>query len=302
MNQHLEVFLKVVEMKSFSKAAEQLHMTQPAVSQYIRSLEDTMGVKLLERTNKYVRLNKAGKIVYHHAKEMKEIHGKMVRLIDDLTHQASGPLSIGASYTFGEYILPKIIAAIKAQYPDISPAVTIGNTAKIAELVTNHQLDVGVVEGHFKEVSDLQSEAFAKDRMVIVASATHPLTQLKEPITTNHLTEQTWILRETGSGTREAAENVFKQLGFYPSAVMHFSSTQPIKSMVEAGVGISLLSDWAIQKELDYGHLKILDVPGLPYARNFSIVTGSPFQTKALSAFLELVRNGKELEKARVRN
>ncbi|MBT2572210.1 LysR family transcriptional regulator [Planococcus sp. ISL-110] len=295
MDQRLEVFLKVVEKKNFSKAAEELHMTQPAVSQYIRSLEDSTGVKLLERTNKYVRLNKAGEIVYHHAIEIKELYAKMNHLLDDLTNKASGSIAIGASYTFGEYLLPRIIAEAKERYPDIKPFVTIGNTTTIAGLVLSHQLDVGIVEGHFKDVQELKTEPFAEDRMVIVASAAHPLACRKEPVTMDELIEETWILRELGSGTREASENVFKQFSITPQSIMHFSSTQPIKAMVEAGMGISLLSEWAIQKELRYGDIKVLDIKELPYTRDFSIVTRSPFQTKALSAFLELLKSHKEL-------
>lgn len=295
MDQRLEVFLKVIEKKNFSKAAEELHMTQPAVSQYIRSLEDITGVKLLERTNKYVRLNKAGEIVYHHAIEIKELYAKMNHLLDDLTNKASGSIAIGASYTFGEYLLPRIIAEAKEQYPDIKPTVTIGNTTTIAGLVLSHQLDVGIVEGHFKEVQELKTEPFAEDRMVIVASADHPLASLKKPIGIQDLVKETWILRELGSGTREASENVFKQFSLAPQSIMHFSSTQPIKAMVEAGMGISLVSEWAIQKELRYGDIKVLDVKEMPYTRDFSIVTRSPFQTKALSAFLELLKSHKEL-------
>lgn len=295
MDQRLEVFLKVIEKKNFSKAAEELHMTQPAVSQYIRSLEDSMGVKLLERTNKYVRLNKAGEIVYHHAIEIKELYAKMDHLLDDLTNKASGSIAIGASYTFGEYLLPRIIAEAKEQFPDIKPTVTIGNTTTIAGLVLSHQLDVGIVEGHFKGVQKLKTEPFAEDRMVVVASANHPLIHRKKPILMKDLIEETWILRELGSGTREASENVFKQFSIVPQSLMHFSSTQPIKAMVEAGMGISLVSEWAIQKELRYGDLKVVEVEGLPYTRDFSIVTRSPFQTKALSAFLDLLKSHREL-------
>lgn len=301
MNQALEVFIKVVEEKNFSKAAKLLHMTQPAVSQYIRSLETAMGVKLLERTNKYVRLNKAGEIVYHHAKEIIEIYGKMHHLVEDLSNQATGKLSVGASYTFGEYILPFIIAELQGSFPNIETAVTIANTSVIADLVASHQLDVGIVEGHFKERAELHSEIFAEDQMVIFASSNHELAQSKKPIAINQLAEQSWILREAGSGTREAAENVFRQYNFYPSAVMQFSSTQPIKAMVEAGTGISLLSEWAIQKELSYGDLKVLPIEGMPYSREFAIVTNSPFQTKALSIFVDLLRSNKELKKVHVR-
>lgn len=297
MNQALEVFIKVVEEQNFSKAAKQLHMTQPAVSQYIRSLETTMGIKLLERTNKYVCLNKAGEIVYHHAKEITELYGKMRHLVEDLSNQATGKLSVGASYTFGEYILPGIIAELKESFPNIEAAVTISNTSVIAGLVMSHQLDVGIVEGRFKERPELQSEVFAQDQMIIFSSPDHALAQSQKPITIKQLAEQTWILRESGSGTREAAENVFRQYNFSPSSMMQFSSTQPIKAMVEAGTGISLLSEWAIQKELRYGDLEILPVEGMPYSREFAIVTSSPFQTKALSVFLELLRSKKELKK-----
>ena len=102
MEQSLIVLIKVVEKENFSRAAKELHMTQPAVSQYIRTLEENIGVRLLERTNKYIRLNKAGEIVYHHAKEITGLHAKMQNLADDLVNKASGPISIGAGYTFGE--------------------------------------------------------------------------------------------------------------------------------------------------------------------------------------------------------
>ncbi|XJZ27518.1 LysR family transcriptional regulator [Bacillota bacterium Lsc_1132] len=295
MDQQLQVFVTVVEKKNFSRAAEELHMTQPAVSQYIRTFEEAIGVRLLERTNKYVRLNKAGEIVYHHAKEIVGLYERMQNLVDDLTNKASGPLSIGASYTFGEYVLPHIIAKMHGKYPDIKPVVTIGNTAKIADLVMGHHLDVGIVEGHFKETRELQTEEFAEDMMVVVASPDHPLASKKDEVVIKNLAEQTWILREAGSGTREAAENVFQRFEISPANIMHFSSTQPIKEAVEAGLGISLLSQWAIQKELRNGDLQILDVKGMPFARQFSIVTTSPFQTKALQVFLELLRTNKEL-------
>lgn len=226
----------------------------------------------------------------------------MHRLIDDMSSQASGKLAIGASYTFGEYILPRIIAELKERFPDISTVVTISNTSNIADLVRSHQLDVGIVEGSFKEKSELQSEIFAKDRMVVISSPTHTLAQSNEKLSAKQLEKETWILREAGSGTREAAEKVFEKLEFHPSAVMQFSSTQPIKSMVEAGVGISLMSEWAIQKEVYYGDLMSLPIEGSPYLRYYSIVTSSPFRTKALSVFIELLKSDQEFKKTLIEN
>ncbi|GGB42186.1 LysR family transcriptional regulator [Lentibacillus populi] len=293
MDQHLQVFVTVAEKKNFSRAAEELHMTQPSVSQYIRTFEENIGTRLLERTNKYVRLNKAGEIVYHHAKEILGLYTNMQHLVDDLVNKAKGPLSIGASYTFGEYLLPRIIANLLETYPDIHPTVTIGNTSEIADLVATHQLDVGIVEGHFKD-QQLRVEEFAEDYMVVVASPNHILAK-KRGVEILDLEKVTWIVREKGSGTREATEKVFHRFKLSPAKLMNYGSTQPIKEAVEAGLGISLLSRWAIQKELRNGDLNIINIKGLPFSRKFSIVTKSPFQTKALEVFLGSLRNNKML-------
>ncbi len=295
MDVPLKVFVTVAEKRSFSRAAEELHMTQPAVSQYIRTLEENMGTRLLDRTNKYVRLNKAGEIVYHHAIEINGLYTRMQNLLGDLTNKASGPLTVGASYTFGEYILPHIIAKMIKLYPDIQPTITIGNTAKIASLVLSHQLDVGIVEGHFKNEQQLQIEEFAEDYIVVVASPEHPFGNRNGDVTMMELEKQTWILREEGSGTREAAEKAFQHFHISPESIMSFSSTQPIKEAVEAGLGISMLSQLSIQKEIRNGDLQVVNVKGMPFARQFSLVTASPFQTKALQVFINQLRQHQQL-------
>lgn len=293
MDQHLQVFVSVVEKQNFSRTAEELHMTQPAVSQYIRTLENNIGTRLLERTNKYVRLNKAGEIVYHHAKEILGLYTNMQNLVDDLVNKANGPLTIGASYTFGEYVLPRIIANLQEIHPDIQPTLTIGNTSEIADLVATHQLDVGIVEGHFKD-QQLHVEEFAEDYMVVVASSNHVLAQ-KKHVEIRDLENETWIVREKGSGTREATEKMFRSFEFSPVKLMNFGSTQSIKEAVEAGLGVTMLSQWAIQKELRNGDLSIVPIKGLPFSRQFSIITKSSFQTKALEVFIALLRDNKIL-------
>ncbi|WP_077603929.1 LysR family transcriptional regulator [Oceanobacillus sojae] len=295
MDNHLQIFITVAENQSFSKAAEEHYMTQPAVSQYIRALEDSVGMRLLERSNKYVRLNKAGEIVYHYGKEILGLYTTMQNLVDDLVNRANGPLAIGASYTFGEYVLPRIIADMLERYPNIEPAVTIGNTAKIADLVATHQLDVGIVEGHFNR-KEIIIEEFAEDEMVIVASSENKLLYKKEEIDLSDLVKETWVVRERGSGTREATEKFFQRFDITPSRLMHFSSTQSIKESVAAGLGITLLSKWAVQKEVKYGDLKIIPIKGLPFVREFSIITKSPFKTNALEIFIELLRDSKQLK------
>ncbi|WP_404407157.1 LysR family transcriptional regulator [Jeotgalibacillus malaysiensis] len=285
MDQQLAVFIAVAEHQSFSQAAKQLHLTQSAVSQHIKSFEKEIGATLLERTNKYVRLNQAGKVVYQHCIEIKNLYGRMQRIVDDLTNHAAGPLKIGASYTFGEYALPLLIAKLHQLFPEVEPVVTIGNTAHIVEFVKNNQLDIGIVEGHVKESRSLTIEAFAEDEMVVVGAADRQ-TDSADPA---ELAEQLWVCREHGSGTREAAEVVFRQLGMTPARMLTFSSTQAIKQAVESGLGLTLLSKLAIQKEIEYGTLKVIKVDGLPYKRTFSTVRVSAFQTKALQEFLRLL-------------
>ncbi|CAG7644272.1 LysR family transcriptional regulator [Paenibacillus allorhizosphaerae] len=286
-DQHLHVFVTVAEMENFSRAAEQLHMTQPAVSQYIRLLEQTVGARLLDRSNKYVRLTKAGEIVYHHAKEIIGLHTRMQNLVDDLSNKASGNLAIGASYTFGEYVLPHIIAELKRKYPEIHPMITIGNTKEIAEKVSGRLLDVGIVEGEVRQ-PQLRLEPFADDAMFIISSTRGRWAQQGE-VTVQDLQSKTWIVREAGSGTREAADNLFAAFQMVPMHVLEFGSTQIIKEAVEAGLGVTLLSKWTIRKELALGSLCTVKVRGTPYIRKFSLIRQeTPFYTKAMELFCEL--------------
>ncbi|GGG73556.1 LysR family transcriptional regulator [Paenibacillus radicis (ex Gao et al. 2016)] len=290
MDQSLLVFMTVAEKMNFTRAAEALHMTQPAVSQHIQSLESAMGTKLLERSNKYVRLNEAGEIVYRHGKEIAGLYASMQSLVNDLMNEASGTLAIGASYTFGEYALPHTIAYLQHHYPEIKPTITIGNTKEIAELVAGRQLDIGIIEGELQH-GRLHVEPFAKDRMYIVASSAHPVLGGLEDVSIDFLRDQTWIVREEGSGTREATERMFSDIGLQSPATMEFGSTQIIKESVEAGLGITLLSHWAVRKEIKLGTLNRLTLKGQPVEREFSLVRiEDQLQTKALQVFLEILR------------
>jgi len=292
VDQTLLVFITVAQKRSFTRTAEELHMTQPAVSQYIQTLEKNVGAKLLERTNKYVRLTKAGEIVYHHAEEIVALYTRMGLLVSDLMNVASGPVAIGASYTFGEYVLPHVVAQMRAQYPQISPAITIGNTREIAEALLAHRLDIAVIEGEYTH-DKLHVEAFAEDMMELIVAANHPFIQLSDPISIEMLAAETWIVREPGSGTREATDRWLDSLGLAPHSLMAFGSTQLIKESVEAGLGITLLSRLTVRKELELGTLKSVQVTGTPVRRLFSLLThATPFQPKATQIFAELLRGG----------
>ncbi|WP_091189773.1 LysR family transcriptional regulator [Paenibacillus catalpae] len=292
MDQSLIVFMTVAEKQNFTRAAEALHMTQPAVSQHIQALESSIGTKLLDRSNKHVRLNKAGEIVYRHGKEMEGLYTRMQRLVDDLMFTASGSLSIGASYTFGEYVLPHAIAYLQTHYPLIRPTITIGNTKDISALVAGGQLDIGIVEGELG-LEKLHAESLAKDQMYVVTSSLHPI-GTADDIDAARLQQETWIVREEGSGTREVTERMFLEQGLNPENRMVFGSTQIIKESVEAGLGVSLLSHWAVRKEIALGTISKLTVGGRPVERDFSLLTQLHQQhTKAAELFIAILREQK---------
>ncbi|MNK21812.1 HTH-type transcriptional regulator CysL [compost metagenome] len=290
MDQALLVFITAVERGNFTRTAEELHMTQPAVSQYIQSLERSMGTRLLDRTNKYVKLTKAGQIVYEYALQMKGLYFKMHSLVDDLMHNAGGELSIGASYTYGEYILPHVIARMRSEYPLIKPRISIGNTKEIAEAVLNHRLDIGIIEGELSH-EKLTVQPFAEDLMYIIVPGDHRLCK-QSKISARDIEHEPWILREPGSGTREAADKMFSSLGFHPQEMVEFGSTQIIKESVEAGLGVTLLSEWVVRKELSLGSLAMLRLPETPVCRHFSwVMLHTEFKTKAVEVFMDLLQN-----------
>lgn len=284
MDQQLLAFVTVAKLENFTRAAEALHTTQPAISQHIQNLERKMGTKLLERTSKYVRLNRAGKIVYQYAADILTMYSQMDRLVADLLCEPSGPLSIGASYTFGEYVLPHVISRFCNSYKDISPVITIANTSQIAKQVSVGELDIGIIEGHCNE-DDIQVEPFSEDTMVVVVSNDHPLLGLNT-VKPADLEREMWIVREKGSGTREYTDDFFHQCGIQPTSMMEFGSTQIIKEAVEAGLGISFLSKSVLRKELAQQVLAILSVPNIQMKRQFSIVTNkSEFKTNVTQLF-----------------
>ncbi|WP_156288246.1 LysR family transcriptional regulator [Oceanobacillus salinisoli] len=289
MDQHLIVFNEVVERKNFSRAAEALHMSQPAVSQYISALEKELGVKLLERTNKYVELNKAGEIVYQYAKAIFKDYEKMKILVSDMKNDPSGNLKIGASYTIGEYLLPKMLARLQEEYPLIVPSVSIGNTEDIGSKLVSREIDIGLIEGEYSH-RQITAEQFATDEMYIIASGRESL--LTDNISRTYLEEQTWIIREEGSGTRIMLEEFFETYHITPTRLISLGSTQTIKEGVESGLGISLLSNLTFKKELELNRIQKLPVDGTPIKRYFSIIKNQQeFHPKALKVFEKLVQS-----------
>lgn len=290
MNQQLMTFVVVAEQRNFTRAAEILHNTQPAISQQIQALEKQMGTRLLERTNKSVQLNRAGQVVYEYAKQMEQLYLQMNRLVEDMIHDASGTLTIGASFTYGEYVLPRILADFVAMYPRITPSISILNTHDVVEHVGAGKLDVGLTEGKYA-TDEVIVEDLSRDTVVVVASSENPLTRYSGRVPTKLLEQETWLLREEGSGTREIADLMCHAIGISPRSIIQIGSTQSIKESVEAGLGIAVLSRSVIRKELKLGTLKVVPALDAPLHRTFAVVLKrTSFHTKATTLFQEYLR------------
>ncbi|WP_018132335.1 selenium metabolism-associated LysR family transcriptional regulator [Effusibacillus pohliae] len=287
MQFQLLVFVTVVEKKNFSRAAEALNLTQPAVSQQIHSLEEYYGVKLFERSSKKVEMTQAGEILYDYAVQILQLHQEARQAINNLMGLVTGKLIIGASLTIGEYVLPRLLSVFTRQFSNVEVAVSIGNTEVIADNTLNNRIDVGLVEGPVNP-ANLIITPFLQDEMVLIVPASHRLASGKE-IETAELADETFIIREAGSGTRFVVEEVFRKLEFQPKREIQFGSTQAIKEAVEAGLGVSFISKWSIQKELRLGTLSVVRVRGHSFTREFSVIwKKGQFQSRAMKEFVNL--------------
>lgn len=290
MDQQLLAFLTVVDKKNFTRAAESLHLTQSAVTLAVKSLEKKLNAKLLDRSNKFIRLTKAGEIVYFHGKTIIQEYERIQRLIDDLSHAASGKIKIGASFTYGEYILPKQVGRFTKEYPEIDPEIYIQNSRQVVNGLVKDELDVGIIEASMQH-EQLDITPFAKDEMTVILPSNHPLAN-EEEIELTALSEEVWIVREEGSGTRQALDGLFEKHDFKPKKTRIFGSAQIIKESVEAGLGIALLSSSVIQKELALGTLSSVRIKNHPIVRNFYyVIRKSKFQPKTTGLFLDWIQN-----------
>ncbi|WP_031536767.1 MULTISPECIES: LysR family transcriptional regulator [unclassified Bacillus (in: firmicutes)] len=295
MDYHLLTFVTVAEKLNFTRAAESLHITQSAVTLSIKALEKKYNVTFLDRTNKYVRLTKAGELFYFHAKKILSEYKEVNNLIDYLSKTKSRPLSIGSSFTFGEYLLPKVIADyIKKDKKHDNPMISIRNSNRIIDQLLHGEIDLGIIDSHLKHHPHLSITPFKEDELVIIVSKNHRFASLSS-IELKYLYDETWILREEGSGTREVVNQFFQNQNFDPPSVRSFGSTQIIKESVEADLGISIVSKYAVQKEMFMDTLSILRIKNVPIIRYFSfIVPEFSFKQHAVSPLItELTKENK---------
>ncbi len=275
MDDHkLKVFCTVAETKSFSKASEIIRLTQPAVSLQIQALEEIYGTKLFNRSGCVITLTKAGNMLYKYAKEIISLYIDAERDIGDFTGVVKGIVSVGASSTIGNYVLPAAVASFKKKFPKVGVHIHVGNTQRVIEFLNAGNVDIGLVEGDVKK-QKLSIEKLIPDEMVLIVSPHHPWAK-RNSISILEIPKEPFILREEGSGTRQMIEKHFAKHGISPHNIkiaFIMGSTESIKNSVEEGLGVSIVSKWAVRKEMRYGSLKALTFKEDKILRDFSLLS-----------------------------
>ena len=265
----LQIFAKAASQVSFARAAEELHLTQPAVSMQIKQLEDTIGLPLFERRGRGLALTEAGEKLVHHAMRIiGELHDAEETL-QSLKGASAGAITVGLIST-AKYFAPKLLARYSEQYPEVDVRFVIGNRENLLSLLQQNAIDLAIM-GRVPKELDALSEPLASHPHVIVARADHPLREAKR-FDMHELRNEVFLLREAGSGTRTVAEEMFKHHLFQAAKIVTLPSNETIKQAVMAGMGVSLLSLHTLLLELRAGEISVLDVNGTPITRTWHIV------------------------------
>jgi len=290
-DRRLQVFHTVARLLSFTKAADSLHMTQPAVTFQVRQLEEYFNTRLFDRTHNRISLTEVGKRVYTYAEQIFERYAEMENAVKELTGDVNGVLLLGASSSIAEYMLPILLGDFKDKYPDVQIRLKVSNTEGIVSMIEDNVIDLGVVEAPVSN-KNLAVEVCKHDRLVAVVPKKHKLSRRKK-VGLEELFTYPYISREEGSGTREVINNHLAKHGIAPDSlniVMELGSSEAIKGAVTASMGVSILSEGLLEKELELGRLVAIDL-NPPLERPLSFVhQKQKFRLRAMDELLEFVR------------
>ena len=293
MDDHkLKVFCTVAETKSFSKTSEIIHLTQPAVSLQVQALEELYETKLFDRSGGSVTLTKAGEMLYKYAKEILGLYASARRDINAMIGLVKGNLSVGASSTIGNYLLPSVIVSFRKNHPRIWTNLIVGNTRLVVEKLLAGEIDLGLVEGDVTK-HNLIVEKLLPDELVLVMSPDHEWAKRKN-ISISEITKEPLVMREKGSGTRQMIEKCMEENSINPDDLkvsLVLGSTEAIKTAVEDGLGVSIMSAWAARKELKAGMLVASTFKDARFGRHFSLIQRRKgFTSHTLGEFLEFLK------------
>ncbi len=291
-DRRLQVFHTVARLLSFTKAADELHMTQPAVTFQVRQLEEQFNTRLFDRTHNRISLTEAGHRVFESAGQIFQLYAEMDNSVRELTGDISGVLILGASTTIAEYMLPVLLGDFKEKFPDVVIRLKVANTDGIVSQVENNMIDLGVVEAPVSN-KNLVVEKCRMDELVLIVPPNHKLAQ-QNVVSLEEITRYPFICREEGSGTREVMIESMHAAGINNadlSVSMELGSLEAIKGAVEAGMGVSVLSSATIEKELKLGSLVAIKLDP-PLTRPFSFVhQKQKFRVRAMDELLNFARN-----------
>jgi transcriptional regulator, LysR family len=283
----LQIFSAVVQQQSFTRAADALHLTQPAVSMQMRQLEEQVSVPLFDQVGKQIHLTDAGRELHRHATLIAIRMDDLATAMDEFRGVRRGELDLTVAST-ANYFAPKIIAAFCSRHAKVQVRLQVSNQEQIVDMLARSNKDLAIM-GQPPDESDLVAQAFLDNPLVVIAAPSHPLAN-RTGISIRRLEHEAFITREPGSGTRKAAERHFSRHGIEFNSVMEMSSNEAIKQAVEAGLGLAILSLHTLELELAMRRLVILDVERFPIMRQWFVVhrKGKRLSTVA-QAFLELL-------------
>lgn len=288
----LEVFCKVVELKSFTRAAEVVHLSQPSVSEHVRMLEETVGEKLLDRLGREALVTGAGQVLYRYARRIIQLRDEALQAVRSFGGQLSGTLRLGASTIPGAYLLPQRLEAFQAEVPGTKIMLKISGTARIVEEILQGELELGLIGALWKDQS-LVCQPFCADQLVLTVAPSHPWAK-RSQVEVGELQSETFILRERGSGTRMVMTQVLAEHGVEVDKLdlcAEMGSTEAVRMGVKAGLGISLLSSLAVAEDARLGTLVCLPLAGVTIERPFYLAHRKNRQLSPLGqAFLEYLQ------------
>lgn len=290
----LEVFCKVVELKSFTRAAEAVFLSQPSVSEHIRMLEEALGAKLLDRLGREAQPTGAGQLLYRYARRIIQLRDEAEQALKDYGGQLSGTLRLGASTIPGAYLLPERLERFQAAVPGLKVRLRISGTAQIVEEVLRGDLELGLIGALWKDQA-LNCQPFSCDQLVLAVAPRHPWAQRRE-VRLEELAKQPFILRERGSGTRMVLTQELARQGLDIDKLelcAEVGSTEAVRQSIKAGLGVSILSSLAVAEDLRLGSLVRVPLAGIEIERPFYLVHRKHRQLSPLAqAFLRHLQQG----------
>jgi len=287
-------FAAVARLQNFARAAEELHLTPPAVSMQIKELEAAVGLPLFERAAKAVTLTTTGEYLLVYVRRLLATLKDAEDAIARLKRAETGLVTIGMVST-AKYFLPRLLAKFRAEHRGVEMRISVGNREQLVRQLHDNEVDFAVMGRPPKEL-DTRAEPFAAHPLAIIAAPEHPLAGKRE-IPTSLLADQEFIVREPGSGTRAAMEHFFREHHLSPPRVMEMTSNETIKQAVIANMGVALLSLHTCGLELETGQLVLLDIVGLPIVRRWHIVNlrGKPLSPAAEALRYFVLEHGEAL-------